>query len=79
MINYTKDIKIPVEISIAPVLDNKNNFYVAVIRDVTYQKETERLRDDFIATLTHDLRTPLLATISGLDFVLDKSLGEVTQ
>lgn len=79
LINYKKDAKIPVEISIAPVIDENNNFYVAVIRDVTYQKETERLRDDFIATLTHDLRTPLLATISGLDFILDKSLGEITE
>ena len=79
LINYKKDTKVPVEISIAPVTDQKNNFFVAVIRDVTYQKENERLRDDFMATLTHDLRTPLLATISGLDFVLDKSLGEITE
>ncbi len=79
LINYKKDIKIPVEISIATVNNEKTNFYVAVIRDVTYQKETERLRDDFIATLTHDLRTPLLATISGMDFVLDKSLGDITE
>lgn len=79
LINYEKDLKIPVEISIAPVMDDINNFFIAVIRDVTYQKETQRLRDDFIATLTHDLRTPLLATISGLDFILDKSLGEINQ
>jgi len=79
LINYKKDIRIPVEISIAPVADEKNNFFVAVIRDCTYQKETERLRDDFIATLTHDLRTPLLATISGLDFVLDESLGCINE
>lgn len=79
LINYETDINIPVEISIASVNDNKNSFYVAVIRDVTYQKETERLRDDFIATLTHDLRTPLLATISGLDFILDGSFGDITE
>ncbi len=79
LINYKKDARIPVEVSIAPIADENNNFYVAVIRDVTYQKETERLRDDFIATLTHDLRTPLLATISGLDFILDKSLGEINE
>ncbi len=78
IINYKKDVKIPVEISIAPIINDLNTFYVAVIRDVTYQKETERLRDDFIATLTHDLRTPLLATISGLDFILDESLGKIT-
>lgn len=79
LINYKKDIKIPIEISIAPIVDDTNHFYVAVIRDVTYQKETERLRDDFMATLTHDLRTPLLATISGLEFILDKNLGDITQ
>lgn len=79
LINYEKDIKVPVEISIAPVFDDINNFFVAVIRDVTYQKETERLRDDFIATLTHDLRTPLLANISGLDFILDGSLGKIEE
>ena len=79
LINYKKDVKIPVEISIAKIENDENNFFMAVIRDCTYQKETERLRDDFMATLTHDLRTPLLATISGLDFVLDKSLGEVNE
>lgn len=79
LINYKKDVKIPVEISIAKIENDENNFFMAVIRDCTYQKETERLRDDFMATLTHDLRTPLLATISGLDFVLDKSLGEVSE
>ncbi len=79
LINYEKDIKIPVEISIAPVIDDKNKFYVAVIRDVTNQKETERLRDDFIATLTHDLKTPLTAAISGIEYILQGELGEVTE
>ena len=82
IINYLHDTKIPVEISIAHIKteseSEKEKSYIAVIRDVTYQKETERLRDDFIATLTHDLRTPLLATLSGLDFILNKSLGEIT-
>lgn len=78
LVNYEKDTKVPVDISIAPVVSDSSVFYVAVIRDVTYQKETQRLRDDFIATLTHDLKTPLLAAISGIDFVLDKSLGEIT-
>ena len=52
---------------------------VAVLRDVSYQRESERLRDDFIATLTHDLRTPLLAAISGLEFILNGTLGETNE
>ena len=35
------------------------------------------MRDDFIATLTHDLRTPLLAAIQTLKFFLDGSLGKL--
>lgn len=41
------------------------------------QKETERLRDDFIATLTHDMRTPLLAAIQTLKFFLEGAIGEL--
>ena len=43
------------------------------------QKDLDRLRDDFIATLTHDLRTPLLASIQALEFFLDGTLGDLTE
>lgn len=79
LVNYKTETKIPIEINISPVFNEVHNFFVGVIRDVSYQKETDRLRDDFIATLTHDLRTPLLAAISGLEFVLDKSLGDLSE
>lgn len=79
LINYKNDVKIPVEISLAKINDSSDPFVVGVLRDVSYQRENERLRDDFIATLTHDLRTPLLAAISGLDFILNGTLGETTQ
>ena len=79
IVNYKNNSKIPVEISLAKIANDKDSFVVAVIRDVSYQKENERLRDDFIATLTHDLRTPLLAAISGLDFILKGTLGEISE
>lgn len=34
-------------------------------------------REDFVATLAHDLRTPLLAAIQTLNFFLDGSLGTI--
>ena len=79
LVNYKKDSKIPIEISLAKIENDSEPFVVAVIRNVSYQKENERLRDDFIATLTHDLRTPLLAAISGLEFIINGTLGEVAQ
>jgi len=72
---------IPVEINFAALSadDNDEEKFVGVIRNFSQQKENERLRDDFIATLTHDLRTPLLAAIQTLKFFLDGSLGEITE
>lgn len=69
---------VPVEISFARINPDDNfKRFVGVIRDVTEQKKADKLRDDFIATLTHDLRTPLLAAIQTLKFFLDGALGEL--
>jgi len=79
ILNSLRDKKIPVEISFATITPDETGTkkFVGVIRDVRVQKEAERLRDDFIATLTHDLRTPLLAAIQTLKFFLDGSLGDL--
>lgn len=71
----------PVEISFALISadDSSKHKYVGVIRNVAEQKEAERLRDDFIATLTHDMRTPLLAAIQTLKFFLDGALGKLDE
>ena len=77
--NNIQDKTFPVEINFAPIIseDEENSNYVGVVRNVSLQKEMERLRDDFIATLTHDLRTPLLAAIQTLQFFLDGTLGDI--
>ncbi len=53
IIDYRNNRKIPVEINLANVVLNDEENTIALIRDITFQKENERLRDDFIATLTH--------------------------
>lgn len=80
ILNSLRDKKIPVEISFAAITSEDKEdkkLFVGVIRDIRAQKEMERLRDDFVATLTHDLRTPLLAAIQTLKFFLDGSLGKL--
>ena len=79
-LNEIKGEKIPVEISVAYVLpecSEYNGDYVLVIRDIHYQKELDKMRDDFIATLTHDLRTPSIAAIRTLEYFLNGQLGEL--
>lgn len=50
-----------------------------LINKLTLEQEMNKLRDDFIATLTHDLRTPLLAAIQTLKFFLDGTLGSLNE
>lgn len=82
VVNVVNGNKIPVEIScsfIPPKTDNEEAKYVLVIRNVNFQKEMERLREDFIATLTHDLRTPSVAAIQTLEYFLNGKLGALTE
>ena len=74
--------RLPVEVSIAPLALGENaeeGGHVLVLRDITQRREIERLRDDFVSTLTHDLRTPLLAAIQSLNFFTDGTLGDVPE
>lgn len=79
--NALSEKQIPVEVNFAIIETDENTEnsqkFVGVIRDVSVQKETDRLRDDFIATLTHDMRTPLTAAIQTLDFFLDGTVGDL--
>lgn len=74
--NGINGAEIPIEAGCSKV--NNEGDYVCVLRDMSSAKEAERLREDFIAALTHDLRTPLLAAIQTLKFFADGTLGELT-
>ena len=78
--NHPGSLVIPVEISFARINpDDDYKRFVGVIRDVTEQKKSDKLRDAFIAPLTHHLRTSALAAIQTLKFFLDGALGELDE
>ena len=60
------------------VLDDKKKRYAILIKDTTSQKELEKLREDFVATLTHDLKVPIVAEANILDFLISGKFGEIT-
>ena len=49
--------------------------HLAIIRDITEQKQNERLKDEFIANVSHELRTPL-TSIRGALSLLRFQFGE---
>ncbi len=59
-------------------VDEKNR-YVLLITDITNEKQLESLKEDFIATLTHDLKVPIVAESNMLNFFLEGKFGEINE
>ena len=60
-------------------LDDKKQRYVLLIKDVTNEREIETLKEDFVATLTHDLKVPIVAESNIVEFLLEGKFGEITE
>ncbi len=65
--------------SIRLSLDDNKKRYVLIIKDVTTEREIETLKEDFVATLTHDLKVPIVAEANILEFLLEGKFGEITE
>lgn len=60
-------------------LDDEKNVYVIIIKNITDQKELETLKEDFVATLTHDLKVPIIAETNMLELFLSESFGKISE
>jgi signal transduction histidine kinase len=50
------------------------NQFICVLGDITASKELEKVKENYVATLTHDLKTPLLAQKMVLNNILESNL-----
>jgi PAS domain S-box-containing protein len=51
--------------------------YILILRDVTAHKEIENQKETFVATLTHDLKTPVRAQMRALEMLLNEKFGKI--
>ncbi len=49
--------------------------YVAILYDVTVEAESQQARDQFVASLSQELRTPMTSIIGYTDLLLSESVG----
>ncbi len=61
------------------VLDDNKKRFIIIIKDISSQKELDKLKEDFVATLTHDLKVPIIAESNILDFLINGKFGEITK
>ena len=61
------------------IVEGKTIGAIEILRDITKEKEVDRMKTDFISTVSHEIRTPLTTIREGVSQVLDGILGETTQ
>ena len=53
--------------------------FVTVLRNITLEKELDRLKEDFLHSITHDLRNPMTSIRGFLKFLIDGVAGTVNE
>ena len=69
---------IPVAFSCSKVQTEIDHFqgYVYILRDMTERKQAELAKQEFLATISHEIRTPIAAVIGMADVLLNTELTE---
>lgn len=64
-----------------PLKDNKNRVIGVCVSTMEVEQYTlvDKQREDFIATLVHDLKTPLIGADRTLELIINGTLGEVDE
>jgi signal transduction histidine kinase len=50
-----------------------------LVRQIDNEREIKKLKEDFVAALTHDLKVPIIAQANVVDFLLDGKFGELNE
>lgn len=60
-------------------LDDERDKFLVIIKNITPQKELEAMKEDFVATLTHDLKVPIVAEANVIELFLNESFGPISE
>jgi PAS domain S-box-containing protein len=67
----------PVHVSISKIdlTDDRSPGYVAVIHDVSEEKQMQRMKEDLIGMLTHEMQNPILSIQKSTDLLVNETVG----
>jgi two-component system, OmpR family, phosphate regulon sensor histidine kinase PhoR len=61
-----------------PISRGESELVIVILRDITELRRTETVRRDFVANVSHDLRTPIASLKALVDTLLDGALEDET-
>jgi PAS domain S-box-containing protein len=67
----------PVEVSMNEFDNELGDLYLASLLDISERHEVERLKREFVAMVSHDLRTPLTSVEASMTLLAAGALGEL--
>jgi len=73
-VRYYQTISLPVTTP-----KNEKIGIVTVLHDITLEKEIDKMKDDFLHSITHDLRNPMTSIRGFIKFLSDGIAGPITE
>lgn len=76
----SEGVSFPVQVSFSSILEpgQQHAGHVWVIRDISEEKRLERMKEDLVGMLTHDLRNPILSLQKVLQLTINDTLGPLS-
>ena len=71
--------RFPMEVGAREVTTDHDRFFVVILRDISERKEMDRLKSEFVSTVSHELSTPLTSIRGTLGLVMGGAVGEIPE
>ena len=69
----------PIELAVGEMFVGTSLRFVGIIRDISERKELERIKREFISTVSHELKTPLTSITGALGLTRSGVIGPLTE